>query len=268
MIFGILEKPLVDKIIANIPEDQRDALRKEIERVNKSGKKFLSGNITHSHSNVRLNAPEPKAKEPWMMTREEFYQFRRSQDLPSANRMVKPDFALIEKETGIQFKEGDDLTVRPIMTGGKTPKISFTPTEEDMIRISLERQGFKTDKRYRVMQGRTQITKDIGVGAGLRVIAGDIYPTTPEYKRIIQQALSEGKPVPPEVLKDYPDLQSQVQDEFIKTQASKSRAIIDSWKATEELEKSHSHPGQARLFCPSCSKKPAPVKFCQGGKCG
>ena len=46
------------------------------------------------------------------------------------------------------------------------------------------------------------------------------------HKNDIQQALSEGKPVPPEVLKDYNDLVDRYKNEFVKSEGSFDLGII------------------------------------------
>ena len=58
---------------------------------------------------------------------------------------------------------------------------------------------------------------------------------TDPHKYLVQQALSEGKPVPPEVLADYPDLAKPTGEGAVSDQGSLSwqyRARNDRYKAT------------------------------------
>lgn len=142
----------------------------------------------------------PKVKQPWEMTRGNFYQHIRSTESPAkANAKPLPDWGRVKKDVGFEFitiKNEVQPTPKQRISGG------FTVEQESAIKKALSAQGFSVDK-YRV---RGQEEQAIPTGGGWRARGRDVYPTSPEHERAVRKALSEGKPVPPEVLAEYPDL--------------------------------------------------------------
>ena len=69
---------------------------------------------------------------------------------------------------------------------------------------------------------------------GLRTQDGELIPTDMTHQMAIKRALSEGKPIPPEVLADYPDLQPPAQDADIWVNGD--RAALNGDPAPEGFE--------------------------------
>ena len=113
-------------------------------------------------------------KEPWQMTREEFLNYGRPTVL-STGASKRPKI--------IEFPDG---TSTGVMGGGE---------------LILQRPN-----QNALVIGKTELTAGSWDRKGLRGIEIEQY-----RKYFINKALSEGKPVPPEVLKDYPELVEQAE---------------------------------------------------------
>jgi hypothetical protein len=91
-------------------------------------------------------------------------------------------------------------------------------------KIVIDAVDDATDEKY-VLQGEFNTPQYIILNPKDIKISG-------KHKNIVQQALSEGKPVPPEVLKDYPDLQKQYPQPSpdIKEYTPEEQGVIKQWE--------------------------------------
>ena len=154
----------------------------------------------------------PVAKEPWQMTKKEFSKKHVGHGTGSKN--------LVDiYKNGLKSGEADDIfTIDPETYGSK---MSATPMafgdRTAIFRKSAVEPGYG---------GRMYPLKE-----GSRPIA-DVPSGKAPHKYLVQQALSEGKSVPPEVLADYPDLAKAGGPigPKIKTEVPKAPVVKEPWR--------------------------------------
>ena len=145
--------------------------------------------------------------EPWEMTREEYVEEKKwvvslsARDL-NVDRLILSSGAAHIK---ITTNNSRHTHVYPTVVGGKNPRASFTAQEEQRLVGALREQGFLTTKEAIDSKGRT---KRLGIGQGFRIYGNK---ANIEHQQCVFQALQEGKPVPPKVLAEYPELAAQGQ---------------------------------------------------------
>lgn len=173
-------------------------------------------------------AAQTVSKEPWEMTLDEYSPKRgRIVENPNKNKLYEPTFIEVD-ESGNIFK-GDQREkswkvgeVKQFYRKGILPKNgkSYDYKEQKYLEgvsvytlpVATSFAGLKTDAWY---TGKGEI---VGIGSdgeplikpiGKWVKFSEINSDAVEdaHKYFIKQALSEGKTISPEVLKDYPDLQ-------------------------------------------------------------
>lgn len=144
-------------------------------------------------------APEPimearGAKEPWEMSREEFTADKKAQDIEAWKQLSNHRARLQGfDKTGRLFVEGYIKRLQDV--------IGKNPVEENILTAALE-------KYYAGDTAGAQLLTE----KALDRFHQDIIKQAPYdraerlHESSIKQAISEGKPVPKEVLKDYPDL--------------------------------------------------------------
>lgn len=152
-----------------------------------------------------VKGPEADRR-PWEMTRAEYYRFvRETEGAGPSNRRDIPDWDAVRTKTGLEFEVAGQREIQPARTERVDDPRSFskfTPEEEAALKLALEEQGFGVDK-YRVRRGEEQPIPD---GMGWRIRSKDLFETSPEHERGVRRAISEGREVPPEVMREYPEL--------------------------------------------------------------
>ena len=130
---------------------------------------------------------QPKGKQPWEMSKNEFVA-----DTGEWRKMNDEMAALQEKEMNLRLKPSE--------------KTSTPPTKRKLTKAQIEEYNNLRRRIGELDKRRSEVMKVVD-------------DRTLEHYRIVAKALSEGKPVPPEVLKDYPDLKAK---EYTKTRAAES----------------------------------------------
>jgi hypothetical protein len=125
---------------------------------------------------------------------------------------------------------------------------------EAEINSELERHGFKTEKK--VEQGGTasetgangkqpwEMTREESVTRNKRIIEGNgqvftkdsEHLTRENHREIVRDSLREGKPVPPEVLADYPDLAPNNADRLTRIVEAEAKRVKSEARADELIE--------------------------------
>ncbi len=139
---------------------------------------------------------KPKAKEPWEITKEEFYKDK--------------------------FNIGDIVSMPGYKEVGK---LSWVSGDQGRFKDNVPLGGtwnLRTNKAKLVKRG------DFGK---------EMIEKYGKHKKFVQQALSEGKHVPSEVLADYPDLQVKPKGELEKIISPKEEAPREVEKPKGELAK-------------------------------
>lgn len=143
----------------------------------------------------------PAAKEAWQMTKVEFYPTVTSR--PEETRLKS--FDAWAKENAIDpniitepIREAMDVGVDILMRKEPPSVVEKWWTEQGLSRLSAERQAII--KRY-----LSEVPSHVEQRALTSSQADQAYVRV-LHRRAVRQALSEGKPVPAEVLRDYPDL--------------------------------------------------------------
>lgn len=167
-------------------------------------------------TDVKPTIETPTAKEPWQMTKEEFDSeawFRGQKDNTRNNTgfwTTKPG------EAEIYAKNYSE-------TGGK-PQILMA-TNKDFAPETFEYYDVELPKRYKnAAEYRTENEHIPGARAN-NFVQIPVDRVKEAHKFIIEQALSEGKPVPPEVLAEYPDLKQKPINKLF--QKNKEIPLID-----------------------------------------
>jgi len=136
--------------------------------------------------------PKPAAKEPWQMTRGEFknnYLFRGQ--IPTNEIGKKPTSWFTKSEQ--YAHEIADQKVSGVKGQGKV----FVVNKQDVLNnLPREKVVDATDVHFNIGNKTVEPISEIPINKDAHTF-------------IIKQALSEGKPVPAEVLKDYPELVKQ-----------------------------------------------------------
>lgn len=159
--------------------------------------------------------PEPStAKEPWQMTKDEYAKFRGARaPLESdeftfyhLNKIPKgiPGISLEQNKIIFRDKLGDPVgvTTLKVVSGEKV-------IDDTVVRPDKRRQGIAT----RLYEKAIELGHKEGYVENIASVSA-------KHKIHIRKAISEGKKVPEEVLKDYPGLLKQVV-------AQKSKALTD-----------------------------------------
>jgi hypothetical protein len=148
----------------------------------------------------KIAEPKPtQAKEPWEMTRSEYGSEANRKALESPNLPPKPPSSYevldaLEKRNNRKPYNPDLLTDESLGKLGDDGLISGSP----------KRAKFTEEGRARLYEWR-RISED------RRLAEGDLADKAVDdaldkHKASVEKAIREGKPVPTEVLKDYPDL--------------------------------------------------------------
>ena len=171
------------------------------------------------------------SKEPWQMTSNEYYGEERQikiydeseinpDELPwTGDLNVDRDYLSNVSGEG-KLSKTKIVDVKDIESTEKVSKEQvdelkefIKDTNNDLPPIVVERDAnglFVVDGHHRF-----QAAKELGY---IKIPVKEYEsPADTSHEQIIKQAISEGKPVPPEVLKDYPDLQSIVPPEIPPT---------------------------------------------------
>lgn len=164
--------------------------------------------------------PEATAKEPWEMTREEYnsklsetarrvfgsFQHRNFvlEALASGERVpdyVKAEYPGIEKEASEVSSNASNYAMKRAesMADDASAELSKQRIRNEEERKRIESEGARVEE--------LSYKEPWEITLKQYVVGGRITKGLKEAHRSeIERALSEGKPVPPEVLKDYPDL--------------------------------------------------------------
>lgn len=145
----------------------------------------------------------PATKEAWQLTRRE-YEAKGIAPLPPGHPMME-EAAIAREELSRAEKELFAYT-------GGSRKISLPDlaTRRATLGAALEYQPYTVQTALKSPKV-PKVTKDFYWQAKARYeAAGEAVDATVSHERQVRQALAEGKPVPPEVLKDYPELVSFV----------------------------------------------------------
>ena len=157
-------------------------------------------------------APAPGvAKEPWQMTREGYVSFRNPQrkvllptDRPTLHigdlEGMDADAKVYKKVGDVTLKR-DNIGIYAIKDKQVVGYISeLSPTEIDLSVVAeYQRRGIGT-----LLSAEFQVVKPGSLSGGLT--EGGRKTVLRVHRQAVEQALAEGKPVPAEVLADYPDL--------------------------------------------------------------
>jgi hypothetical protein len=192
-------KPL-DKLIADFAKSD-EASAGQIKKLRQSVKSVLESE-QHPPPPPAPKIAEEKptqAKEPWEMTRSEYGSEANRKALESPNLPPKPPSSYevldaLEKRNNRKPYNPDLLTDESLGKLGDDGLISGSP----------KRAKFTEEGRARLYEWR-RISED------RRLAEGDLADKAVDdaldkHKASVEKAIREGKPVPPEVLKDYPDL--------------------------------------------------------------
>ena len=168
--------------------------------------------------NVGADAPDLGApKEPWQMSKSEF--IRDTETTPKGNKTDSPSPNKYKEGDLVIDGYGDDPYVYQLqrvnpeelsfsLEGEELSRVVGMPTTQQYIEwykqgidpppvdVVIKDSGARhSTNRRRVVAAREAGVKDIPA-----------FVEIGRHKSMVKQALAEGKPVPPEVLKDYPDL--------------------------------------------------------------
>jgi len=160
--------------------------------------------------------PAPEfTKQPWQMTKGEYTQYRISLD-PKMQDAIEEGFK-------VDFnKEYADEVIKALKEGKPVPAdIRAQYSQYAPSGITKPSESWRMTKGKFIGKATTQSA--INYKAGV-------------HERAVKQALSEGKPVPPEVLEDYPDLASLPQ------QAGMPEAGIQETMLPEEVSAKEVRP--------------------------
>jgi hypothetical protein len=187
-------------------------------------------------------AVETPVKEPWQMTWKELENY-------TYNKVIDfPQFATPAKNPRGLFVDGQYYWAKdyPQSRPGAEPRhddiIPFLPPE---VQLSIK-QGNAIRVDYVVP------TKKGGYKGPVYLLAKE------DHKILVAKALAEGKPVPPEVLAEYPDLQKQTRapEEVVKTSEIPARVPTE----TPSVSKPEIIPFTGKLAAAPEIIKPAKVK--------
>ena len=179
-----------------------------------------------------------KAKEPWEMTKDEFTEY----EFPLIIDELKfPQITRVKK-----LLHDNDVIIDEIGVTGSHALGMATPESDIDIYIKVpENQRDKADTIVSALsKEKIDVLVNWRTGKYGGIIRGD-----KTHERIIKKALSEGKPVPAEVLKEYPELVKEP-----STPAKKEIVAREEVPVAEE-------PRAARTFQPLEEPATAPKRF-------
>ena len=165
---------------------------------------------------------KPTAKEPWEMTKGEFY----TSDEFAPNYYTALNFPRLEGDEIVTIyrgiKKGATRKIKPgdwvTMNKGLADDVAFFRRGKDWGEV-IQENVKKSDL----------VKMDYDIGNELAYLPKGIEKI---HKNAVEQALSEGKPVPDEVLKDYPDLVKKAEPtpiEQVAKQTTTGRNYPDTW---------------------------------------
>ena len=146
----------------------------------------------------------PKVKEPWQMTKQEYKQHLIETDIET-QRFIEEGF---EVDVG---KEHADIVSKAIKEGKPVPdnvKAQYPQLVPSV--IAKPAQSWKMTKQEFIGKATTKEAIDFKAGV---------------HERAVKKALSEGKPVPAEVLADYPDLKPPAVEKPVVEEVPPERVI-------------------------------------------
>jgi len=155
---------------------------------------------------AKPKAPE-KVKKPWEMTREEFLPKKR---IPSIDLLVEEGN---KKQMAIN-KRYHDIAVIIAKEKGVTDKEKLR-LAQSVFPEETERRAIKDNEYQRLRKERNTYEK---FAEEHYAINEKYNQKSLEHRKAVQQALSENKPVPPEVLAEYPELKAKPKDVFDKAE--------------------------------------------------
>ena len=190
-------------------DDPQKAKTSLIDRIKQSGKQ-------------EEKSPPPAAKEPWEMSKEEFLGQKFDFDI---RELPKDEVKFILETTKDEPKSKNT---------GKPITLSIRKNNKDIV---------VTDGTHRIAEAFAK--KKYILQAGW--LSKD--PQMTKYhKTLIEQALASGKPVPPEVLKDYPELKAGEK----KTADDYRKMFSDKWeKARKQSFSEYKEPYYGGMGMPS-----------------
>ncbi len=162
---------------------------------------------------VKMEAP----KQPWEMSRGEFEKQAIYRGVGVDNKKTPNTFWTD------RFGKAKSFSTRPTAGGQGEIKIGF---KNDLPELWQGDKKVSPDEWFKTTG---EVTGDIPERVSIPSHIDD------PHKYIVQQAISEGKPVPPEVLKDYPELQAPKQHSFEPTEpqvgkTTRERGFVTSVK--------------------------------------
>lgn len=186
-------------------------------------------------SRARGDATETSDKDYLtVLTQEERDVFFSKDGIPSAKRL--PQEILDRWKQG--RKEDDFLVAVPTETGHVVYHLTGTPSRPNIYRVSHEKGiGYLGKKgEEEAPDARSLLPKDftLDVPAGL------------SHEAAIRKALSEGKPVPPEVLADYPDLAQQTEQKPVQQKAPAQEVAPQLEATTTSQPEKNATPARVR----------------------
>ena len=171
-----------------------------------------------------LAKPAAEEKQPWEMTKEELENIKsdivgfgeqRGEELGPIEK-IRPVESVLKMEEGklAKLRNKYDITQMPsedLRNRLKVQKIKVNTLRQKVESITKQAKAkWVTQNRSYVERAKAKYKKLIDAGI-IKLYEGDELKgsssiTVKGHRDIIQQALSEGKPVPAEVLAEYPDL--------------------------------------------------------------
>lgn len=189
--------------------------------------------------------PPAGAKEAWRMTQKEFES---QVALGTLYHVTKPENLAKITRTGLKAQISkkvsfDERIKDPVVYGFETLQqardFAYDNNMMDnhvVLKINTKDYVIVPDPEY---TGNDLGIKSFGVKGNIK--PSDVLDVTQYHKDAITKALSEGKPVPPEVLKDYPDLKESLAkrkpDTASGSQAIKQESKLQSKEASDPRSK-------------------------------
>lgn len=216
------KKPVEEVIASKMPQERPSTLPQVEQKDVEQGKDMGEGEIIatgepQAKEGVK-EQPQPAKKDltvekqPWEMTKEEYIYGTKpqregySEGILSLKGLGKPGIEIEQRniKVGNRIDEGVDITYR---NQDGLPIAIARLSKDTNGKLAVDDFGVR--KKSGLLRGRAVLAigeeiEKLGANRPLDVMSPDAAKVY--HHRLVQQALSEGKPVPPEVLKDYPDL--------------------------------------------------------------
>ena len=174
-------------------------------------------------------AQEPEtAAEPWQMTREEYDKYKANVKPRPHEYLKVADAEVIQNPTDADYRS---------LSKQERDEYPGSVRGDGTTRYSRDAEGNKWI--WRASKGtHSQIEPGLEKIVGRKV--NQNLDLEPNHRYLIKQALAEGKPVPPEVLANYPDLQPPVAAQGPESTPQSPKKLGGKKKAEESLGEAES----------------------------